>query len=83
MLLTPLELIVFIVFQSGLSEWRKVFFISAAVYVFGAVFYLVFGSGKEQSWSKSCNLRSFVSLPDPVRAEEEEEGDSDSPVMVH
>jgi len=28
-----------------------VFFIAAGVYVFGTVFYIIFGSGQRQSWA--------------------------------
>jgi len=34
------------------EAWRGVFYISAAVYVFGTVFYAIFGSGKLQPWAK-------------------------------
>eukprot|EP00041_Stephanoeca_diplocostata_P016949 m.336477 g.336477 ORF g.336477 m.336477 type:complete len:527 (-) comp20537_c0_seq2:120-1700(-) len=33
------------------SEWRKVFLLSAAILVFGNIFYLVFSSGNVQSWN--------------------------------
>ena len=39
-------------FQSTRGQWRKVFFISSGVYAFGAIFFAIFASGKEQAWSK-------------------------------
>lgn len=34
------------------GQWRKVFYISAGLYIADAIFYLVFASGKEQEWNK-------------------------------
>lgn len=33
-------------------QWRQVFYISAAIYVATAVFYVIFASGEPQSWEK-------------------------------
>ena len=33
------------------DEWREVFVITAELYLFGAVVYLILGSGKEQPWA--------------------------------
>ena len=33
------------------EEWREVFFISAELYVFGAIIYLILGSGNKQPWA--------------------------------
>ncbi|KAI0241731.1 Sialin [Lamellibrachia satsuma] len=33
------------------EEWQVVFFIAAAVYSFGAIFYCIFGSGDIQTWA--------------------------------
>ncbi len=38
------------VFQASVSRWRIVFIMSAVIYVVGALFYTVFGSGKQQHW---------------------------------
>lgn len=43
--------IVFCHFQDTLTQWRKVFYIAAAVSIVGNLFYVVFASAKEQSWS--------------------------------
>jgi len=37
--------------QQTAAAWRNVFFISAAVYVFGTIFYTIFGSGQRQPWA--------------------------------
>ncbi|CAL1526709.1 unnamed protein product [Lymnaea stagnalis] len=34
------------------SEWQIVFYIAAAIYVFGAIFYVIFASGELQSWAQ-------------------------------
>uniref|UniRef100_T1JB34 Sialin n=1 Tax=Strigamia maritima TaxID=126957 RepID=T1JB34_STRMM len=34
------------------SEWAKVFYISAAIYTAGGVFYIIFGKAEEQVWNK-------------------------------
>lgn len=36
--------------QPTMGQWQKVFFISAAVYIFCATFYNAFGSGERQPW---------------------------------
>ena len=33
------------------DEWREVFFISAEIYIFGAIIYLILGSGNKQPWA--------------------------------
>lgn len=33
------------------QAWRGVFYISAAVYIFGTIFYFIFGSGERQKWA--------------------------------
>jgi len=41
--------------QSTRSEWRKVFFLTAGIYVFGAAVFVIFGSGERQSWADDIN----------------------------
>ena len=36
------------------DEWREVFVISAELYAFGAVTYLLLGTGKKQYWADGC-----------------------------
>lgn len=43
-------------FQDSVSGWRNVFFLSAAVNVFGLVFYLTFGQVEIQDWAKERTL---------------------------
>lgn len=38
--------------QHTVGAWRTVFFISACINIFGAVFYGVFGTATQQSWGK-------------------------------
>lgn len=37
-------------FQSE-SEWKIIFYITAAVYLFGSIFYWFFASGELQPWA--------------------------------
>jgi len=37
--------------QQTAAAWRNVFFITAGVYLFGTIFYAIFGSGSRQSWA--------------------------------
>ncbi|XP_007948017.1 sodium-dependent phosphate transport protein 3 [Orycteropus afer afer] len=46
----------FLISQNSESGWRNVFFLSAAVNMFGLVFYLTFGQAKIQDWAKEENL---------------------------
>lgn len=41
---------IFFLIQSA-AEWRTVFFVAGSVYVFGLIFYNIFGSGKKQDWA--------------------------------
>jgi len=38
--------------QQTAAAWRNVFYIAAAIYLFGTIFYAIFGSGRRQSWGK-------------------------------
>lgn len=42
--------------QDSASGWRNVFFLAAAVNVFGLVFYLTFGRAEIQDWAKERTL---------------------------
>ncbi|XP_061418274.1 sialin-like [Lethenteron reissneri] len=37
--------------HNTLMEWQVVFYLSAAISLFGALFYVAFGSGEQQSWA--------------------------------
>ena len=39
------------------EEWREVFIISAEVYVFGAIVYLILASGEKQWWADGVQRR--------------------------
>ena len=39
------------------NEWKTVFYIAAGLCYFGAAFYLVFGSGKVQSWNTAATAK--------------------------
>lgn len=51
----PIRFNNFLLLQPTIAAWRNVFFISAAVYVFCATFYNIFGSGKRQKWDNPDN----------------------------
>lgn len=38
--------------ETDANEWRKVFYVSSAIYIVGNVFFIVFGSCKTQSWNE-------------------------------
>ena len=53
--------------QQTAAAWRNVFFIAAGIYVFGTIFYLIFGSGQRQPWALQ-----------PQQPAKDEEGDADA-----
>lgn len=55
------------------QQWRKVFFISSAVYCFGLIVYLIFGSGERQYWSTHEYFEENGLLDSPEDEEEQEE----------
>ncbi|XP_052012356.1 sodium-dependent phosphate transport protein 3 [Apodemus sylvaticus] len=46
----------FLISQDSESGWRNVFFLSAAVNMFGLIFYLIFGQAEIQNWAKERTL---------------------------
>ena len=38
--------------QGTVEEWRVVFYVWAAVFVFGAVFFTIFARGETQEWTR-------------------------------
>ena len=38
--------------ESTISTWSRVWYVSAAIYTFGALFYLVFGNVDVQPWAR-------------------------------
>jgi len=41
--------------SSDITEWRIVFYITGAIYIGGAVIFLLFASGREQRWAKESS----------------------------
>lgn len=37
--------------QNTVDEWNQIFFISSAMYIFTAIFFMLFGSGEVQYWN--------------------------------
>lgn len=61
--------------NSGRAQWQIIFYVSAAVSVFGALFFLIFSSGAEQSWAQHHN--DFKTLKHRKIASDEDEGLTD------
>ena len=51
--------------QPSRQNWQKVFYISSAIYAFGAIEYAVFGSGKLQPWAQTVGSDTEPLLVDP------------------
>ena len=49
--------------QSAPLEWQHVFFLTAGVYTFGALVFVIFGSGNRQSWA-DIDLHSLTTVND-------------------
>ncbi|XP_070559139.1 sialin-like [Ptychodera flava] len=57
------------------QEWQVVFYIAAAIYTFGAIFFIIFGAGEVQDWARddddevngAANL-AFEKQPPPYEA---------------
>ena len=43
--------IFFFSFQNVRAGWQCVFYISASINIFGAIFFAIFASGEEQEWA--------------------------------
>ena len=46
--------------RSSRSEWQMVFYLAAAIYAFGAIVFVVFGSGECQSWAGAVSVQTTV-----------------------
>lgn len=62
-------IITYIIFQRTKEEWQVVFFICAGISVFGAIVFLVLGSGLEQSWAKDPNFNMEMGIAADKRTE--------------
>lgn len=51
-----LIVIVYFCVQDSESGWRNVFFLAAAVNMFGLIFYLIFGQAEIQNWAKEKTI---------------------------
>jgi len=56
--------------NSTRSAWQNVFFLTAAVYVFGAVMFILFGSGYRQPWAGDTSRGEVTVRPTPDRKTE-------------
>ena len=48
------------------EEWREVFIISAEIYIFGAIVYLILASGEKQPWANGpvrCTKEKHLEAP--------------------
>ncbi|CAG5123820.1 unnamed protein product [Candidula unifasciata] len=69
--------VVGVITESGQTraEWQIVFYIAAAIYIFGATFFVIFASGDLQPWAEVGELESKsreVELTADVNGEEQE-----------
>ncbi|XP_076461278.1 sialin-like isoform X2 [Babylonia areolata] len=48
------------------AEWQVVFYVAAAIYVFGAIFYVIFASGVLQPWASTEATMSTLEVQEPV-----------------
>nr|XP_018914420.1 PREDICTED: sialin-like [Bemisia tabaci] len=53
------------------SEWKNMFLITSCVYIFGAIFYGIFGDGEVQSWVKN-EARLLRGKNEPKETEKQE-----------
>ncbi|KAK6168048.1 hypothetical protein SNE40_021952 [Patella caerulea] len=61
--LAPLVVGILTNHQETSEQWRKFFFITSAIYVVGAVIYLVLAKGEELDWAKSPDKTIIVEPP--------------------
>ncbi|XP_031637844.1 putative inorganic phosphate cotransporter isoform X2 [Contarinia nasturtii] len=62
-LLAPLVAGTLINEKPSMANWQIVFFIAAAVYIFCATFYNLFGSGERQPWDNPLNDAPVAAIP--------------------
>lgn len=51
------------------------FFLSAAIYAFGAIFYIIFSSGEIQEWAREKTTEEDVELQNRLTAAEKDENE--------
>ncbi|XP_074027598.1 putative inorganic phosphate cotransporter isoform X2 [Leptinotarsa decemlineata] len=55
--LSPLSVDFFVVDKEDPEQWKYVFYLTAVIYTFSTVIYLIFGSGKVQTWNDEIQKR--------------------------
>ena len=65
------------------TEWQYVFFIAAAIYGFGALFYAFFASGELQPWARSEQEPEAVAMVTLDRKKEAKSDEHDEIMNNH
>lgn len=60
-------------FQRTRGQWQIVFFVASAIYAFGAIFYIIFGSGELQPWAFEAKAPEEVMLNEKKEEEKDRE----------
>ena len=66
----------YFLFQPSRSDWQKVFYINGGILAFGALVFVFFASGEEQSWAKASRTANRLQ-------NDEDEGDEPSFSTAH
>ena len=59
--------VVLVWLQPTRGQWKKVFYITSALYILGLVVFLIFGTGKVQRWNNPNN-----DVAEPVPSSDEQ-----------
>ncbi|XP_053390549.1 sialin-like [Mercenaria mercenaria] len=54
----------FITVDKTKEQWKAVFYITAAIYTFGAIFYIIFASGELQDWARDEDNDQEINVSD-------------------
>ncbi|KAK6177734.1 hypothetical protein SNE40_015778 [Patella caerulea] len=52
--------------EGTLEQWQTVFYINGGLNLFGAIFFGIFGSGKEQEWAKAVPVEISIEAPGKI-----------------
>lgn len=75
-MLAPLVTGYFIEHDESLAQWRKLFLLASAIYTFGAISFVLFGSAAVEEWGVApTSKNSLVSFPHPESDSDEDPGD--------
>ncbi|XP_063624676.1 putative inorganic phosphate cotransporter [Cydia splendana] len=55
--------------ESDAAEWRKVFYLSSFIYIFGNTIYLIFGTSIRQSWNEPKTEKNIDNVTDAEKTE--------------